>query len=161
MSLVTAFKAFWKALKNPKAADNFLQPAVEKPKEIEQQDCAHLRLLQQLQATGRLIDFLKEDISAYSDAQVGAAVRKVHADCAKNLEELVAIRSIYDELEGTKITIPQGYDTTKVKVIGKVIGEPPYHGVLVHKGWKAQKKSLPRSMEKTSEVICPAEIEVK
>ena len=32
---------------------------------------------------GRLIDFLKEDMAAFSDAEIGAAARVVHAGCRK------------------------------------------------------------------------------
>ncbi len=46
-----------------------------------------LRLLALLQQEGRLIDFLEEDIEPYSDAQVGAAVRAIHAGCRKALHE--------------------------------------------------------------------------
>jgi hypothetical protein len=42
-----------------------------------------LQILALLQRDGRLIDFLMEDIRAYGDAQVGAAVRDVHAGCAQ------------------------------------------------------------------------------
>lgn len=160
---MTAFRAFWKALKDPKKAEEFL---VDKPqitvKENEKSDLSHLRLLSLMQQSSRLIDFLKEDLSSFSDAQVGAAVRKIHTDSAKSLEELVTIRPVFDEEEGTKITIPQGYDPSEIKIIGNVKGEPPFVGTLVHKGWKAVKRSLPKKMgEQATDVIYQAEIEVK
>jgi hypothetical protein len=46
--------------------------------------------------------------------------------------------------------------------VGKVKGEPPFTAVLVHRGWKAHKKSLPKNMgEQGTEIICPAEVEVR
>ena len=36
------------------------------------------RFLAILQRDSRLIDFLQEDIAAYSDDQIGAAVREIH-----------------------------------------------------------------------------------
>src|SRR4051812_9875585 len=39
------------------------------------------QMLALLQRDGRLIDFLMEDVAPYADAQVGAAVRSVHAGC--------------------------------------------------------------------------------
>src|SRR4029453_10859892 len=39
-----------------------------------------------LQREGRLIDFVLEDLAAYSDAQIGAAARDVHAGCHRALE---------------------------------------------------------------------------
>ena len=54
-----------------------------------------LRLLGLLQQEGRLIDFLEEDIAPYSDAQVGAAVRAIHAGCRTALHQRMQIERIY------------------------------------------------------------------
>lgn len=163
MSLVIAIKAFFAALKDPSRAEKFLLPPPQKEKEVAPSaDRSHLRLLSLLQDSSRLVDFLKEDLSAYDDAQVGAAARKVHEDCGKCLEEIVTVRPLMEEREGTKITVPHGYDASKIKVVGKVKGEPPFSGTLVHKGWKAHKLSLPKKIgEQIHEVICPAEIEIR
>lgn len=164
MSLSIAIKAFFKAWREPEKALKFLQDEPLKlPEKIpEQADQSHLRLLAFLQQSGRLIDFLKEDIASIDDAQVGAAVRKIHQDCAKSLEELVTIRPVMSEHEGASIRVPQGYDPASIKVVGKVKGEPPFTGVLVHKGWKAHKRSLPKKIgEQHNDVICPAEVEVR
>lgn len=159
MSLGLAFKAFMKAWKNPEKARAFLEDA---PKQIDSADASHLRLLGILQESGRLIDFLKEDVTAFTDEQVGAAVRKIHEDCAKSLEEVVTIRPLMDEAEGSLVKVPVGYDPAAIKVIGQVKGEPPYQGTLVHKGWKAHKRSLPKKVgEMHLDVIFPAEVEIK
>ena len=159
MGLGLAFKAFLKAFKDPKQAQEFVDG---KPRQLEVQDQGHLRLLSLLQHSGRLIDFLKEDISKYSDAQVGAAVRKIHQDCGKSLEDAVTIRPIMEENEGATVKVSAGYDPSTIKVVGKVKGEPPFSGTLVHKGWKAHKRSLPKKIgEQHNDVICPAEIEVR
>lgn len=159
MSLGLAFKAFFKAWSHPKEAQEF----IDGPKQqIESVDHSHLRLLTLLQQGGRLVDFLKEDISTYSDAQVGAAVRKIHEECNKSLEEFVTIRPVMEENEGATVKVPMGYNPSTVKVVGKVKGDGPYTGVLVHKGWKAHKRSLPKKMgDHQSEVICPAEVEIR
>jgi hypothetical protein len=58
--------------------------------------------------------------------------------------------------------VPQGFDPTSIKIVGHVKGEAPYKGVLIHKGWKAHKRSLPKRIgESSSDVICPAEVEIK
>lgn len=159
MGLLLAIKTFFKALKNPEKAKEFLE---EPPKTIDSADYSHLRLLGILQQSSRLIDFLKEDISGYDDSQVGAAVRKIHQDCSQSLEELITIRPLLEENEGAKINVPQGYDPSKIKIVGKVKGEPPYKGTLVHKGWKAHKRSLPKRVgEQTTEVLCPAEVDIQ
>ena len=49
---------------------------LEKP-QTESTDRA-VQMLALLQRDGRLIDFFKEDIAQYQDAQIGAAVRELH-----------------------------------------------------------------------------------
>lgn len=163
MRWTIAFKAFFKALKEPEKARQFVEEPAKGPKLIESAgDTAHLRLLSYLQQAGRLIDFLKEDIASYNDAQIGSAVRKIHQDCREVLEELVTIRPLKDESEGSVVHVPRGYNPSEIKVVGKVKGEPPFSGILVHRGWKAHKRSLPKKQgEHMSEVISPAEVEVK
>lgn len=161
MRLKLAIKAFVRAFKEPNKMKYFLE---EKPliPPSPSADRSHLRLLQALQQGGRLVDFLKEDLRAYSDAQVGAAVRKIHQDCAELVEELVTIRHLRDEPEGATIQVLKGYNPSELKIIGNIRGEPPYTGVLVHRGWKVHKQSLPKQTgEMSPEVICPAEIEVR
>lgn len=162
MRLLTAFKAFFRALKDPELLEKFLEAKDSQPKPSQLNDYSHLRLLSLMQESSRLVDFLKEDLSSFDDAQIGAAARKVHEECSKCLEDLVTIRPLMQEKEGSQVTIAPGYDPLAIKVVGKVKGLPPYVGMLVHKGWKAHKRSLPKRIsESTVEVICPAEIEVR
>jgi Domain of unknown function (DUF2760) len=154
-----AFKAFFKAFKEPKKAIEFLE---DQPVKKEKTDPSHLRLLNLLQDSSRLVDFFKEDISGFNDAQVGAAVRKIHADCNKSLEEYVTIRPIMEEKEGQQVDIAEGYDSATIKIVGKVKGQPPFKGKLVHKGWRAHKRSLPKQVgDLSTEVIQPAEVEIQ
>lgn len=162
MRLWIAIRAFLKALKDPKEGQQFLEAAPQISATAPSGDHSHLRLLGLMQESSRLVDFLKEDLASFDDAQIGAAARKVHEECAKCLEDIVTLRPLMEEPEGTKMTVPQGYDSAKIKVVGKVKGNPPYTGVLVHKGWKAHKRSLPKQIgEHVAEVICPAEVEVR
>lgn len=166
MGLVLAVKAFCKALSHREEAERFVcgekvgdQSTQDLP---AKEDRSHLSFLYLMQHSGRLIDFLKEDISPYSDAQIGAAVRKVHADCGKSLEEYISIRPIFEGSEGVNISVPEGYDPSEVKVVGKVTGQAPYKGILRHKGWKAHKLSLPKKLsEFTGQVLAPAEVEIQ
>lgn len=162
MRLLIAIKAFFMVLKDPVKFEKFLKAKDDEEKPQQSSDYSHLRLLSLMQESSRLVDFLKEDISSFDDSQIGAAVRKIHDESSKCLEEFVTIRPVMEENEGSKITVPQGYDSTKIKVVGKVLGQPPYAGVLVHKGWKAHKRSLPKKVGiQLAEVICPAEVEVR
>lgn len=161
MGLMLAFKTFMRALSDPEGAKRFLEP--KEPREAESKgDNAHLRMLGFLQQSGRLLDFLKEDIGNYTDAQVGAAARAVHADCSRCVEELVTVRPLRTEAEGSRIQVAKGYDPSQIKLVGKVKGEPPYQGVLVHQGWRAHKLSLPVSLSQSrGEVLAAAEVEVE
>ncbi|SCA64059.1 hypothetical protein SCG7086_BT_00030 [Chlamydiales bacterium SCGC AG-110-P3] len=162
MGLGLAFKAFFRAFKDPKAAKKFLQPNDTKKITKKEEDASHLQLLMLLQKSGRLIDFLQEDLSGCTDAQIGAAAKKVQQDCCGVLEELVTVRPVFEDREGASIQIPAGYDVSAIKVVGNVKGDAPYKGVLVHKGWRAHKRSLPKRVgHNTVEVLCQAEVEVK
>jgi hypothetical protein len=52
-----------------------------------QADAEIVSFLAMLQARGRLVDFLMDDINAHDDAQVGAAARVVHSGCKTALLE--------------------------------------------------------------------------
>lgn len=160
MKWMLAFKTFFKALKDAQGAKEFLE---EKQKGAPTaQENSHLRLLVLLQKEGRLIDFFKEDLSQFTDAQIGSAVRKIHSDSSKTLEDFVTLRPIVEESEGSTITLKQGYDANAIKVVGKAKGQPPYQGVLRHKGWRAHKLSLPKPIEnKDLSIVYPAEVEVR
>ena len=53
-----------------------------------------------LQREGRLIDFLQEDMAAFSDAEIGAAARVVHAGCRKVFSEYFAIEPALNRRRG-------------------------------------------------------------
>ena len=101
MALIRALKAFFRALTDKEGALRFLEGKESEKKEGKtEKDSAHLRLLHLLQHQGRHLDFLKEDITAYTDAQVGAAVRTIHEQTSKSLEEVVTIRPVMEQQEG-------------------------------------------------------------
>lgn len=157
MSILLAFKAFINAFRSPKETQLFLDGADR----TDLPPPSHLHLLSLMQRSGRLIDFLKEDISSFSDAQIGAAARLVHKECAALLEELVAVRPILQEQEGSRVQVPANYDADSIKVVGNIQGNPPFQGTLLHAGWRAHKRSLPRVLgEQKSEILSPAEVEI-
>ena len=122
-----------------------------------------LTLLSVLQREGRLVDFLKEPIGAYTDAQIGAAVRGVHEDCGKVLERLFAIAPLRSEGEGTAITIDGGFDPAEVRLVGSIPNQGPFKGTLQHAGWRATKAELPEwnGRGESRLVIAPCEVEIK
>jgi hypothetical protein len=57
--------------------------------------------------------------------------------------------------------VPAGYAADQYRLIGKLGGDPPFTGKLVHKGWKTEYVKLPR-ITKTDRLpaIAPAEVEI-
>ena len=120
-----------------------------------------LQMLSILQRDARLVDFIMEDISAYSDDQVGAAVRGLHDQSREALGRYVTLAPVIDSVEGTYAKTPGG-DPTAVKFIGNVPAGTPPGGVLRHKGWRATKVDLPALPAKQdAAIIAPAEIEIE
>ena len=120
-----------------------------------------LQLLGILQRDSRLVDFLMEDISAYADDQVGAAVRELHDQCRDSVARYVSLAPVIDGVEGTFVQAPSK-DPNVVKFVGNVPAKPPSGGTLRHKGWRASKVDLPAIAGKQDPaVIAPAEIEVE
>jgi hypothetical protein len=113
-----------------------------------------------LQRDGRLIDFLMEDVAAYSDAQIGAAVRNVHAGCRDAMRRYLTLTPVLDADEGARITIDSGTNAARVKVIGNVAGQPPFQGVVRHRGWSLNGSDLPSLPTTAPSVVAPAEVEV-
>ena len=120
-----------------------------------------LQLLAILQRDSRLVDFLMEDITAYSDDQVGAAVRELHDQCRDAVGRYVTLAPVIDGVEGTYAKAPAN-DASLVKFVGNVPAKPPAGGTLRHKGWRATKVELPVLLTKQDpNVIAPAEIEIE
>ena len=117
-----------------------------------------------LQEKGRLVDFLMDDVSIYDDSRVGAAARVVHFGCRDVLQEHFKITPISDAEEGSQVMIPENYSIDEYRLMGKITGNPPFRGILLHKGWKTESVKLPRLIkteEKRLPSITPALIEVK
>ena len=120
-------------------------------------------LLGILQRDARLVDFLMEDIAAYDDEQVGAAVRTVHDQSRDSLLRYVSLTPVIDAVEGayTSVgTLPAADRSWLVKFIGNVPAQPPDGGTLRHKGWRVEKAGLP-APRRGARVVAPAEIEVE
>lgn len=116
-----------------------------------------------MQEKGRLLDFLMDDITPYSDAQVGAAARVVHQGCKTALREHVSLSPIAIGTEGAAFTIPAETPKEAFRLLGNPTGEPPFSGTLVHKGWKADAVKLPRLITSSDAlpILAPAQVEVK
>jgi len=119
------------------------------------------QMLALLQRDGRLIDFLAENISAYPDAQLGAAVRSIHETCRQALDQYVKLEPILNSEEDQPVTVEAGFDPAAIKLTGNVTGEPPVRGLLRHKGWRVKELKMPPLPQGSGRlVIAPAEVEL-
>jgi hypothetical protein len=122
---------------------------------------AAVQLLAILQREGRLLDFLQEDVDAYSDAQIGAAVRDIHRGCKKALAEHMPLEPVLREAENAQVRVDPGFDPSRIRLVGNVVGEPPFTGALRHHGWRIAKVTLPSPARGTDpSVVAPAEVEL-
>ena len=120
-----------------------------------------LHLFSLMQREGRLMDFLNEDLDGYDDAQIGSAVRSIHAGCRQLVEEYLNPEPVMDQHEGAVVEVPVDFDPGIIKLTGNVVGEPPFNGILRHKGWQVGKMNLPTlSGSQNAEIIAPAEVEI-
>ncbi len=184
--ILTAFRAFFVCLFNGQMAARLQQildglpltapPPAAAPKALELEPVPVVRqaeikkptqseaitLLASLQREARLVDFLKEDLSGYSDEQVGAAVRAIHQDASKVLDRFFAIQPVLTESEGARVQVAPGFDASRYRLTGKVAGEPPFTGTLQHHGWEATKCELPHftGSESAAKTVAPAEVEI-
>src|SRR5581483_11898321 len=81
--LLLLFRTEWRIVTDQSFAGRVAElfGAAPKADKEKKPSAEPLRLLTLLQREGRLVDFLLEDIQAYDDAQVGAAVRDIHQKC--------------------------------------------------------------------------------
>ncbi|TXJ01396.1 MAG: DUF2760 domain-containing protein [Aquabacterium sp.] len=129
------------------------------PKEAD--TTAALQLLSLLQREARLVDFVQEDIAAYSDAEIGAAARVVHEGCRKVLREHVSLAPVRAESEGSRLTLAAGFDAAAVRLTGNVVGQAPFTGMLAHRGWRATEVRLPQLSEgQDASIVAQAEVEL-
>jgi len=131
-------------------------------KKINQDKRIFLHLFSSLQSDGRLLDFFNEDLRVYDDAQIGTAVRNIHENCNKVIKKYLSPKPIMNQEEGDEVTIEKGFDINKVKLSGNVTGEPPFKGILQHKGWQCININLPElAQSRSPDIISPAEVEIQ
>ncbi len=144
----------------PEAKPAPKKPQPKKPPEPVRSDA--LTLLSTLQREARFVDFIQEPLEGYSDAQIGAAARDVHRDCAQVVERLFALRPIANEEEGAEIDVAANFDAARYRLTGNVTGEPPFRGRLRHHGWEATRVELPSwsGTKAAARTIAPVEVEL-
>ena len=120
-------------------------------------------LLAALQREGRLVDFLQESMSGFSDAQIGAVARDMHKGCAEVVERMFGLKPVCDQEEESVVNLPKGFDAGRYRLTGKVAGEPPFKVHLAHHGWEATRCELPAwtGTDSAAKVVAPAEVELR
>lgn len=120
-----------------------------------------LAMLALLQRDGRLVDFLREPLDGFGDADIGAAARDVHRGCKKVLDQYLTLEPVMPGAEESTVTVPKGFEPTEIRLIGEARGEGPYRGTMRHHGWRATEARLPALAEGVDRaVLAPAEVEV-
>jgi hypothetical protein len=120
-----------------------------------------VQMLALLQRDGRLVDFLEEDVSSYPDGQLGAAVRSIHTSCRQVLERYIRLEPVISSEEDHPVTVPPGFDSAAIKLLGNISGEPPIQGLLRHRGWRVAAVNLPSLPHGSGRaIVAPAEVEV-
>ncbi len=134
-------------------------PPPAAPKPVAGPADGAVQILAVLQRDARLVDFLMEDLSAFSDDQIGAAARDVQTQGRESLLRYLRLEPVIDGVEGT-FTKTEGLDASQVKLVGNVpaSGKAP-GGVLRHKGWRAAKVDLPQAAP--GMVLAAAELEIE
>jgi hypothetical protein len=151
-------------LRDPAFAEKvraLLAPPPELPKGPPKPSGVPLRMLGLLQREGRLLDFLTENIQSYGDADIGAGVRDIHRRCQQVLNEHLVLEPVFNQEEETAVEVPAGFDPSAVRLTGNVTGQPPFKGVLKHRGWRVKDLKLAAPPEGQDElVLMPAEVEL-
>jgi len=120
-----------------------------------------LVLLAALQREGRLVDFLQQDVTGFSDEDVAAAARVVHAGCRRVLKQTMDLEPAVKESEGSAMSVPAGFDAQRIRLAGNVAGAAPYRGTLRHAGWYVREARFPAVSDAVDpRVLAAAEVEL-
>ena len=117
-----------------------------------------ITLLATLQREARLIDLIQEDLSQYSDAQVGAAARPCLQQCSGVLSRLFGMQPLVEAEEGESVQVGESPSALRFQWIGEGAAES---GKLIHHGWQATKIELPTWSGNADDanIIAPAQVE--
>ncbi len=180
MKLGTAFKAFFKVLFDDQLAGQVTrlldgqpldgdskgkleaapsdQPAPKQPADAAPSRDPAVNVLAALQREARLVDLVNEDLSQYSDAQVGAAARPCLQQCASVLKRLFDLQPVVPGAEGETIDVDANASPMRYQWIGEGTADS---GKLVHHGWQAARVELPEwsGDDADANVVAPAQVQ--
>lgn len=120
-----------------------------------------LQLLTLLQREARFIDFIEENVAAYSDAEIGVAARVVHEGCRKVIKDCFQLEPIRSEAEGSRVLLPKDFDASAIRLSGNLVGAAPFNGTLLHRGWRVTGVKLPQVLDGHDlHILAAAEVEL-
>ncbi|QEF96759.1 hypothetical protein Mal15_07890 [Stieleria maiorica] len=145
-----------KPQEQPAAVPVTRQPVTKQP-EPPPRDSA-VTLLATLQREARLVDLIQEDLSQYSDAQVGAAARPCLQQCGGVLQRVMGLKPLLDAAEGATVDVAPDASPTRYQWIGEGTATS---GKLVHHGWQATQVELPTWTGDSADanVVAPAQVQ--
>lgn len=135
-------------------------PVVPRPAPEKLAQAQVVQFLGRLQEKGRLVDFVMDDITPYTNEEIGAAARVVHQGCKEVLAETFDIGTLHPGSEGEELTLAADFDARAYRLVGKVPEHPPFTGRVLHRGWKTARVNLPQLTDEAREVIASAEVEI-
>lgn len=143
------------------AATRVQEPVAPVPVLAEVTPDAAIQLLGLLQKDARFVDFIQEDMAAFGDAEIGAVARVVHEGCRKVIHQYFTLVPVMQTPEGQSVSLEKGFDAMRIHVSGRVLGEPPFRGTLVHRGWRVENADLPSLVKgHDTRLIAAAEVEL-
>ena len=81
------------------------------------------------------------------------------------MAEHLELKPVYEQAEeGAEVTVKAGFDPKAIRLTGNVVGDPPFRGVLRHRGWKVARVDLPEPVsgqQRPGWILAPAEVEME
>jgi hypothetical protein len=117
-----------------------------------------ITMLSALQREARLVDLIQEDLTQFSDAQVGAAARPCLQQCNATLGRLLGLGPVSDAQEGSTVDVSADASPAKFQWIGEGTGTG---GKVIHQGWQATKVDLPQwtGNQDDANIVAPAQLQ--
>jgi hypothetical protein len=115
-------------------------PKLEAPVPVIDPRASARVLLALLQREGRFVDFLEQPVDGFSDADVGAAARVVHAGCKKALAGRITVTPILAEDEGARVVLA---GTEENVTLAGAARSREGTFTVVHRGWRLAHDELP------------------
>jgi len=136
-------------------------PIVSQQKPTETDAASAMQLLSIMQKEARVVDFFMQSVDGYSDAEVASAARVIHTGGQKVFKDYIQVEPVRSEQEETTVTVDAGFNPEEIRLVGRVSGQAPFRGVLIHKGWRVKKITLPQLLAAHDvRVLAPAEVEL-